>query len=136
MVAFPINFIICFIFLSTIHQDKMKGLLFLCFTFLCFMEYSEAATKTKCEVVRALRNEGVPDTDLRDCKYIIFIIFYFRSKNTCSVVYQTAYKSVYLVSVTLKGLTITLYSILKHVSELWWNNDSPYIRCNIRWKSL
>jgi len=27
------------------------------------------ATKTRCEVVKALRAQGVPDRDLRDCKY-------------------------------------------------------------------
>ncbi|CAC5390100.1 LYZ [Mytilus coruscus] len=28
--------------------------------------YSYGATKTKCQVVQALRNQGVPDSDLRD----------------------------------------------------------------------
>ena len=31
------------------------------------------ATKTKCEIVKALRNQGVPYSELRDCKYTSFI---------------------------------------------------------------
>jgi hypothetical protein len=48
---------------------SMKGL-FLSLAFLVFLDNSNAATKTKCQIVQALRAEGVPDSDLRDCKYI------------------------------------------------------------------
>lgn len=37
---------------------------------LLIVEGSKAATKTKCQVVSALRAQGVPDGDLRDCKYL------------------------------------------------------------------
>nr|AFM43653.1 c-type lysozyme [Mytilus galloprovincialis] len=33
---------------------------------LVLVGYSYGATKTKCQVVQALRNQGVPDSDLRD----------------------------------------------------------------------
>ena len=58
------------------HADylKMKGLLSLCFVSLFFLKCSEAGFKTKCQVVNALRNEGVPNSDLRNCKYV-FVYF-------------------------------------------------------------
>ena len=31
------------------------------------------ATRTKCEIVKALRDQGVPNSELRDCKYTSFI---------------------------------------------------------------
>ena len=31
-------------------------------------EMANAGTKTKCDVVRALRIENVPNSDMRDCK--------------------------------------------------------------------
>ena len=35
---------------------------------LALGEMANAGTKTKCDVVRALRIENVPNSDMRDCK--------------------------------------------------------------------
>lgn len=43
--------------------------------FLIIVEICHAATKTKCEVVKALRDEGAPDSDLRNCEYPCNIFF-------------------------------------------------------------
>jgi hypothetical protein len=36
---------------------------------IAFIDCSLGATKSKCDVVNALKAEGVPDADMRDCKY-------------------------------------------------------------------
>lgn len=43
--------------------------LFTLIVVIALLNRSYAATKTKCDVVRALRAQGVPDSLLRDCKY-------------------------------------------------------------------
>lgn len=35
---------------------------------LAVTEIAHAGTKSKCDVVTALRNQNVPDSDIRDCK--------------------------------------------------------------------
>lgn len=46
----------------------MKMLLVFGVVLLAFSEIAQARTKSKCDVVRALRNENVPDSEIRDCK--------------------------------------------------------------------
>lgn len=47
----------------------MKMLLVFGVVLLAFSEIAQARTKSKCDVVRALRNENVPDSEIRDCKW-------------------------------------------------------------------
>ena len=47
----------------------MKTLqIFAALILLALVELAHAGTKSKCDVVRALRNENVPDSEMRDCK--------------------------------------------------------------------
>ena len=47
----------------------MKMLLVFGVLLLAFSEMAQAGRKSKCEVVRALRNQNVPDWEIRDCKW-------------------------------------------------------------------
>lgn len=47
----------------------MKMLLVFGVVLLAFSKMAQAGTVTKCDVVRALRNENVPDSEIRDCKW-------------------------------------------------------------------
>lgn len=46
----------------------MKMLLVFAVVLLAVTEIAHAGTKSKCDVVTALRNQNVPDSDIRDCK--------------------------------------------------------------------
>ena len=47
----------------------MKMLLVFGVVLQAFSEMAQAGTKSKCDVVRALRRENVPDSEIRDCKW-------------------------------------------------------------------
>ena len=50
------------------NLSKMKVLLVVSVVLLAFGGIASAGTKSKCQVVGALRNQGVPDSEIRDCK--------------------------------------------------------------------
>ena len=49
--------------------SKMKALQVFAVVLLSFWGIAYAGTKSKCQVVDALRDEGVPDSEIRDCKW-------------------------------------------------------------------
>ena len=49
----------------------MKTLLVSAVVLLTFSEIAHGATKSKCDVVEALKDQSVPDRDIRDCKWFI-----------------------------------------------------------------
>lgn len=50
------------------NLSKMRALQVFAVVLLAFGGIAYAGTKTKCQVVNALRDEGVPDSQIRDCK--------------------------------------------------------------------
>ena len=50
------------------NLSKMKALQVFAVVLLAFWGIAYAGTKSKCQVVNALRDEGVPDSEIRDCK--------------------------------------------------------------------
>ena len=50
------------------NLSKMKALQVFAVVLLAFWGIAFAGTKSKCQVVNALRDEGVPDSEIRDCK--------------------------------------------------------------------
>lgn len=79
----------------------MKTLqIFAALILLALVELAHAGTKSKCDVVRALRNENVPDSEMRDCKqevdidsiekkgfeiYDLLFAIVFITRNECKV---------------------------------------------------